>query len=287
MFDKDTLFQIVNGLSFLHSNDIVHGNLTEKNIVKQQASVKISMLGATSGSYKNDIRALGAIIRRNSETAEHLVKCLTHEIDDEIPDASEILYHPFFWDDRSTAAFFSLAYFYPESVIGSDVLVCRKNVCVKHRDILRLFANAYEQNRKAITKLCASYCRSLPRLTLLTWLKLQPYKEEGGICNFYSHKYNWCHDPCDSIRDVKRKKRVHFANPLFKIRILEDSEIHRQARIGTWKQDGDRDRRKFSKLLENTSVLEIMLTLKLLAMESNDPREKYLEWINIDMHSLI
>lgn len=276
MFDKDTLRQIVEGLSFLHSNGIVHGNLTEKSIVKQEEFFKISMLGATGGSYKDDIRALGKIIRINNKTAEHLVKCLT---DDEVPDASEILYHPFFWDDVCIAAFFSLAYLYQ---VGSDVLVCSKHVCVTHRDVLLLFANAYEQNRKALTKICASYCRSLPQLTLLTWLKLQPYKEDPEICHVYSSKYNWSphHGLCDG---VEQTKRVHFADPLFEIRILEDNEIHRKARIGTWKQDGDRDRMRFSRLLENASViLAPMLMLKLLAILHDpkvDPKEKYLEWI--------
>lgn len=272
MFDKDTLRQIVEGLSFLHSNGIVHGNLTEKSIVKQEEFCKISMLGATGGSYKDDIRALGKIIHINSKTAEHLVKCLT---DDDVPDASQILYHPFFWDDVCIAAFFSIAYLYP---VGSDLLVCSKHVCVKHRDILGLFANAYKQNRKALTKLCASYCRSLPQLLTLTWLKLQPYKEDYEICHFYSRKYNWStHHGLDGVTQTKR---VQFANPLFEIRILEDSEIHRHARMGTWKHNVA-DTERFSKRIQDASViLEPMLMLKLLAiLDDQDPKEKYLEWL--------
>lgn len=281
MFDRDALSQIVEGLTFLHSNGIAHGNLLEKSIVLQQKSYKISMFEATGGSYKDDVRALGAMIGRNSRNAEHLVKCLTSEIDDEVPDASEILYHPFFWGEYETATFFALAYFYPESVIGSDLLVCKKHVCVKHRDILQVFANAYVvQDSKELTKLCAMYCRRLPQLTLLTWLKLQSYKKEGEIYHFYSNKYNWSprHGPCDSIRclDVKQKKRVRFSKALEKIRLLEDDELHRQARIGTWVQDG----RRFSKRIQDTGViLEPMLTLKLLAMCAEDPIEKYSECI--------
>ena len=158
---KNIMLQIIKGLSYLHENEIIHGELCVNQIIIFP-SIPMAKIGKfsfkpyelTNNSKSKDVQQLGQIfkflLKKNlNDLSNHLIYSINNFCEELIPPIYAVPYHPFFWSNQEIKKFLLMS---------------------------KEFKNKINFKAENI---------------LSCWLQLQTFKNEENVELYYCYNYNY------------------------------------------------------------------------------------------------